>query len=117
MSAYTQEQTDFFFDVITFGVWMKDQGYEPAWGEAWRPQWVADEYAKQGKGSKNSLHIDRLAVDLVIRKNGEEVGEDDYRRCGEAWKVIDPCNRWGGDFKGKTAGDFGHFSREYQGRK
>lgn len=117
MSAYTQEQTAFFFDVMALGAWLEDQGYEPAFGEAWRPQWVAEVYAAQGKGSKVSLHIDRMAVDIVIRKDGKEVGAADYKRCGEAWKAIDPRNCWGGDFKGKTAGDFQHFSRGYGGRK
>jgi len=117
MSAYTKEQTEFFLDFIAFGVWLKDQGYEPAFGEAWRPQWVAEVYAKQGKGSKLSLHIDLLATDLVIRKDGAEVKEEDYKRCGEAWKQIDPRNCWGGDFVGITAGDFQHFSRSYGGRK
>lgn len=117
MSAYTQEQTSFFFDFIAFGTWLKEQGYEPTFGEAWRPQWVASVYAEQRKGSKNSLHIDRLAVDLVVRRNGVEVGAEDYKRCGEAWKAIGSRNCWGGDFKGKTAGDMQHFSRGYGGRK
>lgn len=117
MSEYTREQSSFFFDLCRFGLWLEAQGYDVGEGEGWRPPWVAKVYAEQGKGSKTSVHIDRMAHDLIIRKDGTEVGEADYRRAGEAWKALNPRNRWGGDFKGKTAGDMQHFSREWQGRK
>ena len=117
MSEYTRLQSQFFFNLCRFGLWLEAQGYEVGEGEGWRPDWVAAIYAEKGKGILISLHCDRLAHDLVIRKDGKEVGEEDYRRCGDAWKAFYSSNRWGGDFKGKTAGDFQHFSQEYQGRK
>lgn len=117
MSVLTTNQTTFSRDIALLITWCNQQGYEVAFGEGWRPEWVAAEYAKQGKGSKNSLHMDRLAHDLIIRKNGVEVGPNDYKRVGIAWKQIDPMNAWGGDFKGTTAGDMQHFSRAYGGRK
>lgn len=117
MSAYTDEQSSFFFDLCKLGLWLKEQGYEVSEGEGWRPPWVAEVYAKQGKGSKLSLHIDRLAHDLIIRKNGVEVGPEDYKRAGAAWKALNEKNAWGGDFTGNVAGDFQHFSRSFGGRK
>jgi len=114
MSAYTTFQTKFFFALCRFGLWLEDQGYEPAFGEAWRPEWVAEKYAAEGKGIRNSLHCDRMAIDIIIRKNGVEVGKEDYKRCGEVWKALDPLNCWGGDF---TKYDGQHFSQTYQGRK
>ena len=117
MSEYSTLQSIFFFNLCRFGLWLEAQGYEVGEGEGWRPPWVAEVYAQQGKGSRVSLHIDRLAHDLIIRKNGKEVGAEDYKRCGEAWKTIHKLNRWGGDFKGDTAGDFQHYSMEYGGRK
>lgn len=76
-----------------------------------RPKWVAEIYASQGKGSRNSLHIDRLAHDFEMEK------EEDYKNAAEYWKSLHPDNCWGGDFKGKTAGDIYHFSMSYGGRK
>lgn len=118
MSSYTDLQSKFFFNLCRFGLWLEGQGYEVGEGEGWRPPWVAAIYAEQGKGSKLSLHIDRLAHDLIIRhEDGSEVGPEDYKRCGAAWKALDADNAWGGDFTGKTAGDFQHFSAAYGGRR
>jgi hypothetical protein len=117
MSTYTDEQDDFAKDIARLIMWCDEQNYEISFGEGWRPPFVAEIYHKQGKGSLNSLHIDRLAHDLIIRKEGKEVGVEDYKRVGTAWKQLSPNNAWGGDFKGKTAGDYQHFSRAYGGRK
>lgn len=116
MSAYSQQQSIFFFNFCRLGLWLEEQGYEVGQGEGWRPPEVAAIYASKGTGSKNSLHTDRMAHDIVIRKDGVEVGPDDYKRAGTAWKALDKLNRWGGDFTGKTAGDFQHFSMEWGGR-
>jgi len=117
MSAYTDLQSKFFFNLCRLGLWLEAQGYEVSEGEGWRTPEQAALNAKTGKGIKASLHIDRMAHDLIIRKNGVEVGPDDYKRAGAAWKALDGLNRWGGDFTGTTAGDFQHFSQEYGGRK
>jgi hypothetical protein len=115
-SEYKDEQSSFFFDLCRLGLWLEEQGYEVTQMEAKRTPEMAAIYAAKGTGSKNSLHLDSLADDLVIRKNGDEVGEEDYRRVGDAWKSLNVKNRWGGDFKGTTAGDYSHFSRSYGGR-
>lgn len=89
--------------------WCFRNGYEVTLGEAWRPQFAADEYAKQGKGSKTSLHCDRLAIDLNLFKDGVYLtNSDDYARAGVAWKALHEMNRWGGDFKKLRDGN--HFS-------
>jgi hypothetical protein len=107
----------FFYNLCRFGLWLEAQGYETGEGEGWRPSEVAHLYASQGKGISASLHTDRMAHDLVIRRNGVEVGKEEYKRCGEAWKALGPLNRWGGDFEGEITGDFQHFSQEFQRRK
>ena len=112
MSAYTDLQSKFFFNYCRWGLWLKEQGYEPSFGEGQRPDWVAFTYAAFGRGIKESLHCDRMAHDTIIRKNGVEVGEEDYKRAGEAWEALDPENAWGGRF-----GDPQHVSQKYGGRK
>lgn len=117
MSNLTIIQDELSKDIARLILWCDEQGYEVAFGEGWRPAWVAAIYAQQGKGSALSLHIDRLAHDLIIRQDGVEAGPEDYRRVGAAWKQLHKDNAWGGDFQGKTAGDMQHFSRSYGGRK
>ncbi len=114
MTEYVRLQSVFFFNLCRFGLWLEAQGYDVGQGEGWRPPWVAEVYAEQGKGIKDSIHVERMGHDLIIRKNGIEVGPEDYRRCGEAWKALDSENRYGGDFE--KLRDYQHFSRKYGGR-
>jgi hypothetical protein len=74
------------------------QGYSISFGEAFRTQEQADIYAKDGKGIKNSLHCERLAVDLnIFDKDGKFLNTvADYRPFGEYWSTLHPYNRWGG---------------------
>lgn len=93
------------------------QGHALTFGEAWRPPETAALYAKQGRGSKNSLHCVRLAVDLNLFKGSEYLAEAAaYKPLGDWWKGLSndeyKC-RWGGDFK---SGDANHFSIEWEGR-
>ena len=90
------------------------EGYRCRYGEAWRPQWVAEVYQREGKGSINSLHIDRLAIDLAIDFNGVyQTKSEQYKFAGDYWKSLHELNKWGGDFPG----DGNHFSMEHMGRK
>lgn len=86
--------------------YIKCEGYECTLGEALRTPEMAELYAKQGKGIRNSLHCKRLAIDLNLFKDGVYLPDtEDYRAFGEYWESLDPLNRWGGRFK-----DGGHFS-------
>lgn len=88
-----------------------------------------------GVGSLNSLHADRLAIDLLLREldgtpiDGTLVPDRMalaaiYRPIGEFWKTLHPRCRWGGDF-GYTRPDGSrvprpdpyHFSVEFQDRR
>jgi hypothetical protein len=108
------EQQRLFVKLIAqFILWAYDQGYEFTFGWAERPEWVAEIYAKQGKGIRNSLHTQRLAVDLNLFINGNyTTSEADYKPLGEKWETMHPLCRWGGRFS-----DGNHFSMEYGGRK
>lgn len=83
-------------------------------GEAWRSPATSALYAKAGLGITNSLHGERLAIDLNVFVDGEYsnfIG--DYAVLGEYWKTLHPLARWGGDF---AKADPDHFSLSWQGR-
>jgi len=89
------------------------RGYELTFAEAYRPPEQAALMAKQGKGIKKSLHIDRLAIDLNLFKNGKFLSSsDDHEELGNYWESLHPLTRWGGRF-----GDGNHYSLEHEGRK
>ena len=91
-------------------------GYDLTFGEAWRTPEQAALNKKTGKGIANSLHIDRLAVDLNLFRDGAFLaGTEDHRVLGEWWESLSTeefkcC--WGGRFR-----DGNHYSIEHLGRK
>ncbi len=88
-------------------------GFEVRFGEAWRPPEMAALNAKKGSGIKASLHIDRLAIDLNLDKDGVwQKTTEAHRELGEWWERQHPLCRWGGRF-----GDGNHYSVTYQGRR
>src|SRR5450631_3667657 len=90
------------------------QGFELSWGEAFRTQEQAQWDAEHGTGIAQSVHCDRLAVDLQLFKDGVYLTDPkEYRFMGDYWKQLDPLSRWGGDFSNVNAD---HFSLAYGGR-
>lgn len=84
-------------------------GYTVTLGEAWRTPQQAQFDAKEGTGIVNSLHEERLAIDLNFFK--AEVYITDGSRLadiGAWWKALGAMYRWGGDFKDRPDGN--HFS-------
>lgn len=85
------------------------QGYEVRFGDAWRstdklaiPE-TSKKYSYQellvhnGKSKiKYGKHNDRLAVDLIIHKNGKQLISEEYKPIGEKWEIIG--GMWGGRF-------------------
>lgn len=106
-----QKQRKFTRMVADLIVWAYDNGYELTWGEAYRTPEQAALNAKTGKGIANSLHGDRLAVDLNLFKGGQYLTTtEDHRPLGEFWESIGGA--WGGRFN-----DGNHYSLEHEGRK
>lgn len=91
-------------------------GYELTFGEAWRTPEQAAWNAAHGSGIKNSLHIQRLAIDFNLFKDGKLLNlSEDHKPLGEWWEAQstpDYSCAWGGRF-----GDGNHYSIEYNGVK
>ena len=91
-------------------------GYDLAFDEVKRPQALADLYAAQGVGVRNSAHVNGLAVDVLLYKDGVYLtGAEGYDTLGTFWKSLHPLCRWGGDFKSGVKKDYGHYSLEFGG--
>jgi hypothetical protein len=88
-------------------------GFELTFGECYRTPEQAALNAKSGAGISNSLHTQRLAIDLLLFKDGKYLTDSaDYKPLGDYWKTLHPLNAWGGDFK-KSDGN--HFSSARDG--
>ena len=96
-------------------------GYEVTLGEAWRSPEEAARLAKLGKGIVNSLHCDKLAIDLNLFKARRYLTSSEaHRPLGEWWEQQHRLCRWGGRFldeEGRPAPDGNHYSLEHQGRR
>lgn len=92
-------------------------GYKVRGGELWRDQRWAKILAKMGLGIVNSLHIDKLAIDIQLFKDGVWLtSTESHKPLGEWWEDygkkqgLPLC--WGGRF-----GDGNHYSLSWGGRK
>ena len=106
-----QKQRKFTRMVADLIIWAYDMGYEISLGEAWRPPETAELYAARGRGIANSLHTQKLAIDLNLFKDGKYLTKtEDHRPLGEFWESIG--GTWGGHFN-----DGNHYSLEHNGVK
>ena len=86
-------------------------GYGVTLGEAWRTPEQAAWNAQNGRGIKDSVHCDRLAIDLNLFKDGvylQDNATGAYSALGEWWKTLGTHYCWGGDFRPLV--DLDHFS-------
>lgn len=106
-----EKQSVFTETVGLFFIWCFDRDYPIILAEAFRPRWVAEEYAHRGQGIKNSVHTKKLAVDLFRVVDGSVTWDlAEYVPLGTQWKSMHPLARWGGDFRNR---DGVHFSFEH----
>jgi hypothetical protein len=116
MTANEMQHT-FLGNVAILIRWMQSH-YKGFWvlgGELWRTPEQAKYNASIGKGSGNSLHISRLAIDVPMVDREKKLlvmSSEFYRPAGEFWKSLHPMNRWGGDIPN----DGNHFSMSPDGR-
>lgn len=93
-------------------------GFTVTLGEAWRPPEQAKIMAEKGKGSRNSLHIVRLALDINLFKDGVYLeNSEDHLELGKWWEsqsTVDLKFCWGGRF---AKPDGNHYSIGHEGRQ
>ena len=89
-------------------------GYEVRGGDLFRdPRSHGNLGAKGPYGNRFSCHKLKLAIDLLLFKDGLYLTKtEDYRELGEWWEQQHDLNCWGGRFA-----DGNHFSMTYQGLK
>lgn len=90
-------------------------GYELTFGDAYRSPQQARLNAQAGSGIVNSLHCERLAIDLNLFNDGVyQTDSAAYKPLGEYWEKLGPECCWGGRF---SKPDGNHFSISHGGRK
>lgn len=110
-----QQQSLFCKQVALLIAYAYEIGFELTFGDAFRSPEQAALNAKTGAGISNSLHTKRLAIDLLLFKDGVYLTDSAaYKPLGEFWKSLHPLNCWGGDFKNQ---DGNHFSSTRDGIK
>ena len=96
--------------------WSYEHGYELTLGDAYRSPQQAAANVVSGSGIANSLHTQRLAIDLNLFINGVyQTDSKAYKPLGDYWKSLDAGCCWGGDFT--TRADGNHFSVQHNGVK
>lgn len=105
-----EQQAMFSHDVANLILYIYEQGFNCTLGEAHRTSEQAQWYAMRGIGIKNSLHCQRLAIDINLFSPSWDylTKYEEYEPFGRYWESLDPLNRWGGNFK---IVDANHFER------
>ena len=94
-----ERRTTFTANLAKLIQWCNNNGFECALDEVKRTQLQADAYAREGKGIRNSQHLNACAADLVLYKAGVYLMfTRDYSPAGDYWESIHPHNRWGGRY-------------------
>jgi len=80
--------------------WAYQNGYSLTFGHAWRSIEEQRRLVNGGKSqTMNSKHLDRLAVDFNVFKNGTLTWKwNDIKPLGDYWVSLHTKNRWGGDW-------------------
>jgi hypothetical protein len=108
-----QKQSRFVRSVARLIDYANAQGYELTLGGGWITQEQAEWNAQQGIGTRNSLHRERLAIDLNLFRDGRYLTKsEDHRPLGEWWESLGGDYRWGGRFN-----DGNHYSITPDGKR
>jgi len=106
-------QNIFLQNLSKLFVYANELGYLISGGELYRTSEMAELYAKEGKGIVDSLHCQRLAMDINLFDNTGNLLADwsSYRKLGDYWESLHPNNQWGGYFlvRGGSRIDSDHF--------
>lgn len=105
-------QWDFLQDVALLIQFAKHEGFKLTGGELYRPQAMQDIYLARGYSQvSESQHQKRLAIDfnLFVGEKLQWDKNEHWEKLGAYWIVLNPDNRWGGDYK--SLKDPYHFER------
>jgi hypothetical protein len=95
-----EQQSEFVRLVAKLIEYAHENGMELTFGECWRTPEQAKLNAAKGSGIRNSLHTERLAIDLNLFVGGVFIDSSSgHRRLGEYWESLHPRCRWGGRFR------------------
>lgn len=113
MKKLSEQQFEFSRNIAKLIEYIYSQGNKCTLGEAFRTPEQAEIYAKKGIGIKNSLHCQRLAIDLNLFDPQGKYCPDSpsYEPFGKYWESLHPLNRWGGNFKHPNV-DGNHFEQQ-----
>lgn len=114
-----QQQSKFALAVAALIQQAEVMGFEMTFGETYRPPETAALFAQQGKGSSNSLHSKRLAIDLNLFKDNKYLAATkDHLELGVWWEELGKAKGWplywGGRFQ---RADGNHYSWSPDGGK
>lgn len=111
-----QKQEEFAYHAAKLILKAYELGYKIRVGDWFRdPRVHGHVGVKKSYSSANSVHKDKLAVDLNLFKDGKFLtSTEDHKELGEWWEKQHPLARWGGRFHNP---DGNHYSFEHQGRK
>ena len=117
-----QKQERFSLEVSRLVVALAERGIRARYREVLRTPEQAQRNAAKGLGISNSLHLDALAADVYLSRDGQSLPEtrEAYAVMGELWKSMGADHCWGGDFRdrqGRAKPDIYHVSIEHGGRK
>ena len=117
-----QEQWKFLLDLKRLIEFIEKQKMMVTGGELWRTPEMQEIYLKEGKSkTKNSMHLNRLAIDLNFFTVEGEIPINKRERIkpiGDYWESLDERNFWGGSWRGaiesgkSTWYDLPHFERK-----
>jgi hypothetical protein len=113
------KQRRFALRISEWLAWVYEQGYAVTFGEAYRTPEQAAINAQKGTGIRNSLHTQRLAIDVNLFRRAGDAWEwisdgsaPEWKLVGQHWENMSAENRWGGRW-----GDANHLSIEHNGVK
>jgi hypothetical protein len=107
----SQIQQFFSRDIVRLLMFIEKNECSYTFGEAYRTKEQAEIYAANGKGIKNSLHCQRLAMDInIFNQKGDILTTvSEYEPYATYWESLNPKNRAGAFFKDRPDAD--HFER------
>ena len=106
-----ENQVAFSLDFLKLQIYLKENGYEWSYGEAYRTMKQQEWYFAEGASkTMNSMHLKRLAIDLNIFKDGVYLLDKAHLQAiGDYWESLSPENQWGGNWK--SFQDTPHFQK------